>query len=111
MYQQAFYRYPPLQHTLSKLLKQAVALLIKRRSLIDHFNNNFATSTALYLRGDCSPKSNGNPLMLIFVSLNIADSVDERAQYTKNKAMDDQYYRDLIINYLKHFGRVPRLIS
>ena len=40
----------------------------------------------------------------VYVSLEIAEIVDERAQYTKNKAMDDQYYKDLIINYLQQFG-------
>ena len=40
----------------------------------------------------------------VYISINVAESVDERAQYTKNKAMDDQYYRDLIINYLQQFG-------
>jgi ATP-dependent DNA helicase RecG len=40
----------------------------------------------------------------VYISLNIAKSVDERAQYTKNKAMDDKYYRDLMVNYLEQFG-------
>ncbi|MCL2122446.1 MAG: putative DNA binding domain-containing protein [Clostridiales bacterium] len=40
----------------------------------------------------------------IHVSLNIAEIIDERVQYTKNKAMDDQYYFDLIINYLQQWG-------
>ena len=40
----------------------------------------------------------------IYVSAMIADITDERTQYTKNKAMDDKYYMDLIIQYLKQFG-------
>ena len=40
----------------------------------------------------------------VFVSLSVAKVIDERPQYTKNKAMDDQYYKDLIINYLQQFG-------
>ena len=40
----------------------------------------------------------------VYVSLNIAEIIDERAQYTRNKAMDDKYYMDLIINYLQQFG-------
>jgi ATP-dependent DNA helicase RecG len=40
----------------------------------------------------------------VYFSLNIAEIIDGRAQYTKNKAMDDQYYRDLILSYLQHFG-------
>ena len=40
----------------------------------------------------------------VYVSLAIAEITDKRTQYTKNKAMDDKYYMDLIINYLKQFG-------
>ena len=40
----------------------------------------------------------------VYVSATIAEIIDEKAQYTKNKAMDDKYYMDLIINYLKQFG-------
>jgi ATP-dependent DNA helicase RecG len=40
----------------------------------------------------------------VYVSATIAEIIDERAQYTKNKAMDDKYYMDLIVNYLKQFG-------
>ena len=40
----------------------------------------------------------------VYVSLNIAEITDDRPQYTKNKAMDDKYYMDLIISYLKQFG-------
>jgi ATP-dependent DNA helicase RecG len=40
----------------------------------------------------------------VYVSLGIAEIVDERVQYTRNKAMDDKYYTDLIVNYLQQFG-------
>jgi ATP-dependent DNA helicase RecG len=40
----------------------------------------------------------------IFISLEVAAIVDKRAQYTKNRAMDDKYYIDLIANYLRQFG-------
>jgi ATP-dependent DNA helicase RecG len=40
----------------------------------------------------------------VYVSLGIAEIVDERAQYTRNKAMDDKYYMDLIAKYLEQFG-------
>jgi ATP-dependent DNA helicase RecG len=40
----------------------------------------------------------------IYVSINVADIIDERPQYTKNRAMDNQYYEDLIIQYLRQFG-------
>lgn len=40
----------------------------------------------------------------VFVSAKVAVIVGEKAQYTKNKAMDDKYYTDLIISYLQKFG-------
>ena len=39
-----------------------------------------------------------------YVSFGIAEIIDTRTQYIKNKAMDDQYYRDLIVSYLQQFG-------
>ena len=44
----------------------------------------------------------------LFVSAKIADSIDEKAQYVKNKAFDDEYYRQLIINYLKKFNSATK---
>lgn len=39
------------------------------------------------------------------MSASVAEQLDEKAQYTKNKGMDDAYYMDLVVNYLKQFGR------
>jgi ATP-dependent DNA helicase RecG len=44
----------------------------------------------------------------VYISANVADIINERAQYTKNKAMDDKYYMDLIISYLELFGSGTR---
>jgi ATP-dependent DNA helicase RecG len=44
----------------------------------------------------------------VYISLEIAKIVDERAQYTKNKAMDDQYYMDLIVSFLRQWERGKR---
>jgi ATP-dependent DNA helicase RecG len=41
----------------------------------------------------------------VFVSAGIAEAVGERAQYIKNKAMDDDYYTNLVINYLRKYQR------
>ena len=40
----------------------------------------------------------------VFVSAKVADIVGEKEQYTKNKALDDRYYSELIISYLEQFG-------
>ncbi|MCL2072275.1 MAG: transcriptional regulator, partial [Oscillospiraceae bacterium] len=44
----------------------------------------------------------------VYVSLGISEIVDERAQYTRNKAMDDKYYMDLMLNYLQQFGTASK---
>lgn len=40
----------------------------------------------------------------VYISLAVAKVVDEQTQYTKNRAMDDKYYMDLIVQYLQQFG-------
>ena len=44
----------------------------------------------------------------VYVSLSVAEVIDERPQYTKNKAMDDQYYKDLMVSYLEQWGKGKR---
>ena len=42
------------------------------------------------------------------VSLTIADKADQKADYIKNKAFDNAYYRDLIVEYIKKFKSARR---
>lgn len=44
----------------------------------------------------------------VFVSYKVAEIVDGKAQYIKNKGLDDDYYKKLIIEYLKKTGSAPR---
>lgn len=44
----------------------------------------------------------------LFLSSGVAKMLDEKERYIKNKAFDDQYYKDLIIEYLKKFGKANR---
>lgn len=44
----------------------------------------------------------------IYVSARIAESMDKKAQYVKNKAFDEEYYRNLIVKYLKQFEKASR---
>ncbi|MDR3071971.1 MAG: transcriptional regulator, partial [Clostridiales Family XIII bacterium] len=39
----------------------------------------------------------------VYISAHVAEIIDEKAQYIKNKGFDDQYYRNLIIEYLKQY--------
>lgn len=44
----------------------------------------------------------------LYLSADVAQSISEEAQYIKNKGFDDQYYRDMIIDYLRKFGQAKR---
>ncbi|MDD5603992.1 MAG: ATP-binding protein [Eubacteriales bacterium] len=44
----------------------------------------------------------------LFLSAEVAQTIDEEAQYIKNKGFDDQYYRDMIIDYLEKFEKAQR---
>ena len=44
----------------------------------------------------------------LYISASVAGSIDEKAQYIKNKGFNDDYYRKLIIDYLKQFGKASR---
>lgn len=49
----------------------------------------------------------GRPNNLYF-SAEVAKTIKEEATYIKNRAFDDQYYRDFIVKYLKQYGRATR---
>lgn len=42
------------------------------------------------------------------VAWHIAASTDDQVDYIHRKAFDDDYYRDLILEYIKVFGSAPR---
>jgi len=44
----------------------------------------------------------------VYISLMIANAIDEREQYTRNKALDDNYYMELISNHLRSFGSASK---
>lgn len=41
----------------------------------------------------------------LIISATIAESLDQKAQYIKNKGLDDAYYKQLIIDYLKKWEK------
>jgi len=44
----------------------------------------------------------------LFISSKVAKIVGEKAQYIKNKGFDDEYYKDLIIDFIKKFGKANK---
>lgn len=44
----------------------------------------------------------------IYVSASIAKTLGEKDKYVKNKAFDDEYYKNMIVEYLKTYGSATR---
>ena len=44
----------------------------------------------------------------IYVSSNIAKIMNDKANYIDNKGLDNKYYRDYIVDYIKQFGQATR---
>ena len=44
----------------------------------------------------------------LHIAAHIAAITGEKVKYTKNKAFDKQYYKDLVLKYLEQFGRASR---
>ena len=42
------------------------------------------------------------------MSASVAKSIEDQAGYIKNKGLDDQYYKTLIIEYLKQYTKANR---
>ena len=66
---------------------------------------NLTPEAVKYLRRHKMVEGRANHL---FLSAEVAQSISEEAQYIKNKGFDDQYYKDMIIDYLKKFGKAKR---
>ena len=41
----------------------------------------------------------------LYLAAPLAKTEEDKVQYIKNKAFDDKYYQDMIVNYLREFGR------
>lgn len=54
-----------------------------------------------YLRKNKLVEGRANHL---YLSAEVAKSVEGEAQYIRNRAFDDKYYQDMIVDYLKQFG-------
>ena len=44
----------------------------------------------------------------LYLSSGAAEKIDEKASYIKNKGFDDQYYKDLILDYLKKYKKAQK---
>lgn len=44
----------------------------------------------------------------LYLSAEVSQAIDDEASYIKNKAFDDQYYKDLIVKYIKKYGKAKK---
>ena len=44
----------------------------------------------------------------LYLSSEVSKTIGEEATYIKNKAFEDDYYRDLIVKYLREYGKAQR---
>ena len=47
-------------------------------------------------------------LTSLYLSASASNSIDESTAYIKNKGFDDKYYKDLIVEYLKQYGKAKK---
>ena len=41
----------------------------------------------------------------MFISATVAEALDQKAQYIKNKGFNDQFYKKMIVDYLTKWGK------
>ena len=44
----------------------------------------------------------------LYLSADAAKSIDQEAEYIKNKGFDNQYYKDLVVKYLEQYGKAKK---
>lgn len=44
----------------------------------------------------------------LYIAKSVASNIGQKAEYTKNKGLDDEYYRDLLAKFIKQHKRVSR---
>ncbi len=67
--------------------------------------NRLSSDAVAYLRRNSLVEGRASNL---FLSASVAKSSEQEAQYIRNRGFDDQHYKDMIIEYLKKFGRAKR---
>ena len=44
----------------------------------------------------------------LYLSSEVAKDIEKEAEYIRNKGFDDQYYRDMIIKYIRQYGEAKK---
>jgi ATP-dependent DNA helicase RecG len=67
--------------------------------------NNISQDAVTYLRKHHLVEGRKNNL---YLSAGVSEEIDEQAKYIKNKGFDDQYYKDMIVEYLRKYGKAQK---
>jgi ATP-dependent DNA helicase RecG len=66
---------------------------------------NISQDAVTYLRKHHLVEGRKNNL---YLSAGVSEEIDEQAKYIKNKGFDDQYYKDMIVEYLRMYGKAKK---
>ena len=91
----------------TRILFEKTDLSIDKVILLDRVQKgyNISKEQSDYLKKD---KLIEGRFPRIYISSNIAQIVDDKVNYIDNKGLDNTYYRDYIVNYLKEFKKATR---
>ncbi len=91
----------------TRILFEKTDLSIDKVILLDRVQKgyNISKEQSDYLKKD---KLIEGRFPRIYISSNMAQIVDDKVNYIDNKGLDNTYYRDYIVNYLKEFKKATR---
>ncbi len=84
-------------HTLNLIDMELLSRLQMHKSLTEY--------EITYLRSKKLVEGRKNAL---YIAKSVASSIGKKAEYTKNKGLDDAYYRDLLSKFIKQHKKVSR---
>lgn len=91
----------------SKLLLENTDLSLVEVMLLDRVQKNIAITKQQL---DLLRKNNliEGRYPNIYVSKGISEMVNDKVSYTKKSGFNDQYYKDLVLKYIKDFGSITK---
>ena len=91
----------------TRLLFEKTDLTIEKVLLLDRVQKGYSITREQsdYLKRDNLVEGR---FPRIYISSNIAQIVDKKVDYMENKGLDNTFYKDYIVNYLKQFKQASR---
>jgi len=97
----------PINENYSKILIEKQDLQLTSVVLLDKIQKNIPiTNEAIDLLRKQNLIEGRKPNY--YISAPVANMIDQKANYIKNRSFDDDYFKDLIISYLKKYNKATR---